>query len=183
MEQVLPSREMVEHFRKRTQNHIDLVGKNLYKVSEVHPDLPANLIDKTRTHDDTKFKEPNYIPYVWITWMYKCKADNTPFKWPDGMEQEANEATIRHVLTEPHHPEYWACHAPININNRDQAVEAINAEKMPPLDIIEMVCDWLAVAQERGGTARDWYVKNVPSRWIFNDKQKELIEEILKIFE
>ena len=54
---------------------------------------------------------------------------------------------------------------------------------MPPMDIIEMVCDWIAVSQERGGTAREWYEKNVPSRWMFNDKQKELIDRILNLLE
>lgn len=49
--------------------------------------------------------------------------------------------------------------------------------------VIEMVCDWNAMALERGNTARSWYDKTRDKRWIFDDHTNWLIDTWLKVFE
>mgnify|MGYP006936039574 CR=1 FL=1 len=46
-----------------------------------------------------------------------------------------------------------------------------------------MVCDWNAMALERGNTAREWYDKTRNTRWIFDDHTNWLIDTWLKVFE
>ena len=178
-----PSQDMIQFFIKRTDDHINAVRSNLQFLATRLPQYKKQLDDKGWSHDQSKFKEPLLIPYIWITWMYKCKKDGIPFKMPEGMEAKANEATKKHCLFESHHPEYYAGEAPISMSNRDKSIVAIDATSMTPLAIIEMVCDWKAVGDEKGNKAFDWYKRNVPSRWIFNEKQCQLIEEILHILE
>jgi len=177
------TQEMKDHFKKRTKYHINLVGKFCDKIAEYDPERFGELRERKKVHDDSKFEEPEYTPYLFISWQYKCKDENQEFKVPQDILNKMSEATLHHVTSNSHHPEY---HSPtktglINRENRDKPPkEIVDATKMPDIDIAEMCADWMGMSKEKGSNPKDWADKNVNIRWKFTDKQKELIYEIIK---
>jgi len=175
--------KMKEHFDKRTNTHIDLVAKYCKKIAE-YDNRFSELLNRIKDHDQSKFKDPELEPYVYLTWDYKCKDDGVKFEMPEGMKDRTNESTEHHIFNNPHHPEYWSDKKTnlINRNDRDSSdvEEMIDATKMPDLDIGELVADWMAVSEERKTSPKDWADKNINVRWKFNDHQKALIYELIE---
>ena len=178
---------MEDWYEKRTNKHIDLVKKYCEKIIS-HYDEFQELKDRLKIHDDSKFEEPEYTPYVFITWKYKCKEDDINFEDcnpPENIDDLMYDATIHHITNNSHHPEY---HAPnkndhnalINKKDRDKPPsDIIDATKMPDLDIAEMCADWCSVSEEKGNFPKSWADKNIGVRWKFTENQKELIYDIL----
>ncbi len=71
-------------------------------------------------------------------------------------------AVKQHRLTNEHHPEFWGH---INL--------------MPRIAIAEMVCDWLARAQEFGSCLRDWIEETAISRFSI-DKESQQYKWIME---
>ena len=176
-------KKMKEFFEKRTNKHIDAVKKFCKKIADYDEERFGKLVAQVEKHDQSKFKDPEIEPYIYVTWSYKCKDDGIDFDPPEGMDDKMNEATTHHVLNNSHHPEKHAGEDSnvINKEDRDNPVrdKIIDATKMPDLDIAEMVGDWCAVSQERGNTPKSWADKNVNVRWKFTDDQKDLIYELI----
>jgi len=148
------TKEMKTHFDNRTKMHIRLVQKYMERIAVLDTQLSA-IKKRIPLHDASKFEEPEYTPYVSITWMYKCKREGVDWEMPDGMQDRATKATIHHILNNKHHPEYWDenfdADAMFNTQNRDGVPEKmVDGTKMEPLAIAEMIADWCAVAEERG---------------------------------
>jgi hypothetical protein len=62
-----------------------------------------------------------------------------------------------------HHPEFHA--DPNDLSN---------------VDLIEMVCDWTAMAQEFGqGSARGWADKTIGKRVAFNAEKRRFIDQMI----
>jgi len=176
--------EMKNHFEKRTNNHIGLVQKYCGKVNELGG--YDGIVERGEIHDASKFEEPEYTPYVFITWDYKCKDDGVDSEFPQEIKNKATEATNHHVKSNRHHPEFHTEQTDlINREDRDKPPEEmVDAMEMDNLDIAEMVCDWCAMSEERGNTPMQWADKNVNVRWKFTDEQKDLIYDLMnKIWE
>jgi len=177
-------KKMKEFFEKRTNKHIDAVKKFCKKIAEYDEERFGKLTNQVKDHDQSKFKDPEIEPYVYVTWSYKCKDDGVDFDPPVGMDDKMNEATTFHVLNNSHHPEKHAGEDSnvINKEDRDNPIrdKIIDATDMPDLDIAEMVGDWCAVSQERGNSPKSWADKNVNVRWKFTDEQKDLIYELIE---
>ena len=176
-------KEMEDWFKKRTNKHIERVQKYCKKIEEYDRDRFDGLIERSKTHDQSKFKDPEMEPYVYITWKYKCKDDGIDFEVPDWVDDKMVEATEHHVLNNRHHPELHCGRKTnlINEKNRDKPPEEIvDATKMEDLDLAEMCGDWLSMSEEKGGHPKDWADKNVNIRWKFTDKQKDLIYELIE---
>lgn len=182
-----PTDEMISVYEERTNRHIDLVRKYCDKIIEYDEDRFGELEGRKKVHDDSKFEEPEYTPYIYITWKYRCQDNGGDFEEcnpPENLSEIMDEATIHHVTTNSHHPEYHDKEADpnliINKENRDQPPTIkINATSMPDIDIAEMVADWCSVSEERGNTPKSWADKNVGVRWEFSEDQKELIYELI----
>lgn len=92
--------------------------------------------------------------------MYKCKREGINWKMPDGMQSKVNAATIHHIVTNKHHPEYWDddfdAFTKFNAGNRDCVPnEMVNGTSMPAVSLMEMIADWCAVSEERGTNPMD----------------------------
>ncbi len=176
----LPTEEMQKHFEARTARHIGLVQKYCKRLAEAFPDLDG-LLYKGSVHDSSKFEDPELLPYIWLTWRYKCKDDGIPCVLPEGMEDKINEATEHHIQNNAHHPEF---HQPqtdtVNESDRDAPPDdPTDATSMPRLDIAECVADWCAMSEERGNTPREWADKNINIRWLFDSQQVSWIYEMI----
>jgi len=182
---------MAGYYHERTARHINLVKQNGYNVIKHLPmnmkmknELAANL----QKHDMSKFEDPEKTPYILITWRYHVLEDEfRRLNLTKEILADMSDITEYHVKNNKHHPDYWDDTITSNFLNpkdRDAPGEkVINATKMPLVSIIEMVCDWFAVGQERGNTAREWAGRSIGIRWAFTEPQKIFIYNIIDILE
>jgi hypothetical protein len=187
MIEIIP--EMINHFKRRTNMHINLVKKY---ANELIPVLEKNNIswvskfkNNINQHDNAKLQDSDIVtPYILITWEYYCKKRNIPFEITDKYRKKMHDATVRHCAHNKHHPEYWDpgfSSKMINFNSRDEPTSTIvNATKMDAISLAEMVCDWCAVSEEKNTCPYEWLDKNLNIRWHFNDNQIKFIKQILK---
>lgn len=178
------TKEMENWYVKRTQAHIKSVQNYCNKIESYDPIRFKGLVDNAKWHDQIKFREPERTPYVFITWMYKCKNMNPPVPYspPEHMKAIMDEATAHHIKNSQHHPEYWSDVTDnlVNPDARDEASQIIDATKMPDIYIAEMVADWFAVAKERHNSVKFWADKNINKRWMFAPEQTKLIYELVE---
>lgn len=86
-----------------------------------------------------------------------------------------------HVKSQKHHPEYWDDSiTPRNFD--DINPPQVNAHRMPKRYLLEMCCDWSAVALKLNKPIFSWYNKTCigeNARFLFTDNQKDYIVECL----
>ena len=176
--------EMIDYSNTRQWAHITAVCENMKKIAEMIPSCADQLEERMKLHDQSKFEEPEFTPYLYINWMYKCKKEGITYEYPEGMGDKTYDATVYHVLHNRHHPEFHAGEVGISRTDRDKSDKIVDASGMSEVDVIEMVCDWVAVAKERGATsARPWFESCSKTRWSFTDEQKDFIDSIITILE
>jgi hypothetical protein len=178
--------EMLEWFNFRTAQHIALVQKYSRIIEAYDPIRFRGLSQQTEMHDQSKFQEPELVPYIYLTWRYRCGEKGGQFDVPKEMENLIHEATLHHVRSNPHHPEYMCLDSEANLVNksdRDKPPKnAIDATKMSVRNIAEMAADWMAVSEEKGTNPKEWAADNIGKRWIFNPMQINLIYELLNLY-
>lgn len=185
MPEIAITEEMITHFNKRTNHHIELVNKYLDKMLKANlPGIDKKILEEEKaTHDDSKFDDPEVIPYVLLTWRYLQRdTGNEKFDYPQNIQDKITEITEIHVKNNKHHPEYWSEQdtPAINPNDRDKPPEVkIECYKMPLSYVMCMVADWLAMGEERGNSAKDWADDNIDVRWLFTDNQKKMIYDVI----
>jgi len=171
--------EMKAHFLKRTNRHIQMVGEYLDKAIEAYPEYEEDLSLRKEKHDETKFAPPEFKPYIHLTWEYKCKDDGVDYKMDEDMKHMCHDATFHHIKNNKHHPEYWDNSLdtnPVSFENRDKPSGIlVKAERMDKVSILEMVCDWCAMGQERGTCPIEWAKNNLGNRWRFDQDQEKFI--------
>ena len=87
----------------------------------------------------------------------------------------------KHVKSQKHHPEYWDDSITAR-NFDDENPPQVNAHKIPKRYLLEMVCDWCAVALKLNKPLFNWYNKTCigeNARFLFTDNQKEYIIECI----
>ncbi len=144
--------------------------------------LGPEFLERKQLHDRSKYEDPEYTPYVYITWSYKCKSDDVDFTIPQSIQDKMNDATNHHINNNKHHPEYWSSeYYTVNPDDRDSVPDNIvDAKTMDIISIAEMVCDWHAVSLERGNSAKEWADANINKRWLFTDKQVAIIYKYIE---
>lgn len=168
---------MVDHFERRTREHIVRVQSNALRLGI------RGVIEQSNLHDLSKYEEPEYTPYLHISWRYRMKDMGREYVVDKDMEDRMYEATMHHIKSNKHHPEYWSDEVYLNREDRNKASERIvDATGMDDVSIGEMVCDWVAMSQEKQNVndASKWIADNVNVRWKFDDRQVRLIEEYHK---
>ena len=166
--------EMEEHFRDYLHTHVTRVvsfAKALFDCGKIPEDLYEYIRDN---HDKSKTEEPEYTPYVKRKWFER----NTNKDFYEDMGDDVKAAIYHHVTTNSHHPEYWSD------DYRGFATkEPCHVDNMPESCIVELVCDWEAMALEKGNTAREWFNKVRGTRWIFDERTEALIDKWISEFE
>lgn len=191
-EESMNTPEMVAHFYRRTNNHIELVRKYLaiieLAVNEGEITIPGYNFSFVRgeesLHDKTKFMPPEFDPYVRITWNYKLKDEGKSVVMSEEEKVLQNKATNHHIKTNPHHPEYWdGGFESVPLNDRDSKTvgRLTDGTKMPLPYVACMVADWMAMSEEKGTSPYEWAKKNIGIRWGFTPEQESLIYSILDV--
>ena len=128
----MPTKEMVDFFYNRTAKHVDAVKKYIQKIQNIKDyDFP-DLEYRKNTHDQSKYKHPELVPYVFVTWKHHAKDNGIQFTMSEDMENQLSVAIDAHFEKNRHHPEYHT-----------------TPKQMTDTDIAEMVDDWCAVSEER----------------------------------
>ena len=164
-----PTKEMIEFYTKRTKEHIDRVQRNIeYALAKL--DLTKQQKEKLKArathHDSSKFGDEERIPYVWMTWYYKLKREGKEFTYPLGMEAKVTKAVDHHYKTNRHHPQFYG---------------DVTA-KMSHVDMIEMVCDHAAMAQELGDSLIDFENNVTFKKFKWSEIDKDFILKVASLF-
>lgn len=163
-----PTAAMIEFYELRTIAHIARVRACLVVMSEIteHTD---QLLLRAECHDASKFEPEERIPYIWLTEFHRCRRNGQTFNYPDGIAEHIERAVRHHMSVNRHHPEYHE-----------------HPDQMTEVDLIEMVCDWTAMAQEfnqNGGSARGWADKVIGTRLHFGRRHQELVYSIIDMLD
>jgi hypothetical protein len=164
IDHVEPTPEMVASYERRTNEHIERVRRCLAILAKVI-DNGEELIERARVHDASKFGPEERVPYIWLTEYHRCRRSGEPFEYPKGIAEKVKLAIDHHVTTNRHHPEFH-----------------IDPNDMSEVDLIEMVCDWTAMAQEfgqDGGSARGWADRTIGKRVAFDAEKSRFIYQII----
>lgn len=181
--------EMETHFRARTMAHIGKVQTCAAQLANGFPTIGLDLMRQVAYHDETKFAFPEFFPYLHITWKYKMEAEGEIYEPPQETLDKMHEATMHHIRRNKHHPEF---HDPnfdesmLSKGDRDSVpAKMVNAMKMDRVSIAEMVCDWVAMSQEKfnRNDATEWANMNINKRWKFTEEQVEWIWEFHEFFQ
>jgi hypothetical protein len=163
-----PTAEMLAFSERRTNEHIERVRRCLTLLAAV-TDYGEELLERARAHDASKFGPEERIPYVWLTEYYRCRRKGEPFEYPEGIAERVKRAIRHHVTSNRHHPEFHA-----------------DPDDMTDVDLIEMVCDWTAMAQEfgqDGSSARGWADKTIGTRVAFNADKRRFIYQVIEVLD
>jgi hypothetical protein len=164
-DRVEPTREMVAFYERRTNEHIERVRRCLALLAAV-TEYGDELAERGKVHDASKFGPEERVPYIWLTEYHRCKKCGEPFEYPEGVAERVKLAIRHHVTSNRHHPEFHA-----------------DPNDMSDVDLIEMVCDWTAMAQEfdqDGGSARGWADKTVGNRVALNAQKRRFIYQMIE---
>lgn len=179
------TKDMLDHFQKRTNFHISLVQKYLQKIIELNDSrLDNKILEKEKSiHDQSKFNEPELTPYIYVNWAYHQKDSNKKYDPSDDIKKQMQAATFHHVKTNLHHPEAWDKNATddsINPNDRDKIPDkSVDAAYMPLVYIATLVADWCAMSEEKKTDPYEWAKNNINKRWQFDKDQEKLIYDLL----
>jgi hypothetical protein len=163
-----PTPEMVAFYERRTNEHIDRVRRCL-SVMAASTEHTEGLNECARLHDASKFSPAERIPYIWLTEFHRCRRSGETFTYPAGVEEQVHAAVEHHLTENRHHPDDHA-----------------DPNDMSDVDLIEMVCDWTAMAQEfdqDGGSARGWADQTIGNRLPFNDDKRQFIYEMIDLLD
>ncbi len=176
--------DMEQYFEDRTNYHIGLVNSYLDEIIELHdPRLDLAVLEQEKEiHDQSKFEEPEYEPYVKLTWNYYLKDHGKKIDSSQDELKKIQAATFHHVKNNQHHPESWDENSTIesiNSKDRDKPGKIVDATKMSLNYIAAMVADWMAMSEEKGTDPYKWCEMNINKRWKFTEEQVKLIYDLL----
>lgn len=161
-----PTPRMVAFFETRTREHIDRVGRCLETVAGGHS-LGRELRARIPIHDASKHGPHERQPYIWLTEFHRCRRSGEPFSYPPGVAEQVARAVRHHVTHNRHHPEYHA-----------------HPDAMSEVDLIEMVCDWTAMAIEyEEGSARGWADRTVGSRLVLAPANVAIVYDAIDVLD
>ena len=163
-----PNAAMISFYEQRTLAHMERVSKCLLAIEQI-TEYGGQLSQRAKVHDASKFGPEERIPYIWLTEFYRSKRDSDPFEYPAGMKPRVRAAITHHMSVNRHHPEFHS-----------------DPNEMTEVDLIEMVCDWTAMAQEfnqSGGSACEWADKTVGKQVAFNEEKTQFIYQMIELLD
>lgn len=161
-----PTPEMIEFFERRTREHIERVQQCLRLMAAV-TEYGSELEERARLHDASKFGPEERIPYIWLTEFHRCRRAEEPFEYPAGMAERVRAAIHHHETHNRHHPEFHT-----------------DPNDMTDVELIEMVCDWTAMAQEyQQGSAKNWAKQTLGHRLLLNNERQAFVYRMIELLE
>lgn len=151
---------MMINFASKTQNHINLVRYNLFKLSCYNNQI--ELKERSNNHDLSKYTKNEYNGYMYLIEKHN---EYSTFIFTEEHEEIIKKAIQHHYQVNRHHPEHFD-----DIND------------MNKIDLIEMVVNWAARSEELGNSLIGWYNSVNQVKYQFNSEQQKIIENVIKMF-
>lgn len=136
--------------------------KHIREVAKYVNIFIKDLIDRSETHDDSKFEEPELSIFAKnIEKLDKVEYGSSEYK---ELLEEVKPAIEHHYSKNRHHPEHW----PNGINDFTLA------------DLIEMLCDWKAATmRNKNGNIRNSIEVNT-KRYKINPQLRKILENTVR---
>jgi hypothetical protein len=162
----LPSKEMFAYFEKYTNTHIGRVRNNIAVLSRgLRKSSIAELLQRAHDHDKSIYGNRERIPFVWKYWKRRCESTPNSFVLPRGVETEILVANDHHWKSNRYYPQYH-----------------VSQSAMTDVDIVEMIADMWAKAQENSIGLRTYFNSKVKSRgYDWEDRQLLLINTLIRV--
>lgn len=142
---------------KNNKEVMNYIESNLTNMSL---DGTISVIDElVLHHDKSKYGKEEFEPYR----KHFYPVDD---KEKDESEKEFEEAWKHHYTNNLHHWDWWHLSG--------------NADSMPLIYVIEMICDWEAMSFKYNNISKKWYEEN-KSEIFLGAKQKVFVEDLLDI--
>ena len=150
-------------YRRRIKAHIKRVQYFYTKIvyADMIPMMKDIDIDRVMNHDKDKLKLKNLVRQAF---RY------IPGPLSDKEKLAIHNVVMEHIKSNKHHCEYWS--------DGDYASEGNDCTKMEPTYLYEMCADWAATSEENGSGLMEWYWKVVNKKFIFSDRQVEIIRPV-----
>lgn len=150
-------------YRRRIKAHIKRVQYFYTKIvyADMIPTMKDIDMDRVMNHDKDKLKLKNLVRQAF---RY------IPGPLSDKEKRAIHNVVMEHIKSNKHHCEYWS--------DGDYASEGNDCTKMEPTYLYEMCADWAATSEENGNGLMDWYWKVVNKKFIFSDRQVEIIRPV-----
>jgi len=162
--------EMINHFTDRTNKHMDLVQKYCKIIDGLFPNRFPGLIERGRTHDDSKFSQYELEPYIILTEKHRTKrVDNIDLELPDFVQEAMDDAWVHHYTVNDHHMNFYV----------PEVDGFTKVEVMPDKAVAEMCADWFAMSEELDSHTLDWVEDHMNVKWSVSKSIEDLIFEIL----
>lgn len=168
MEYYKNTEEAKEAYNKYIKGHIQNVNDALELLFTLDIPYVKDNIDRLREicskHDESKWGEEEYIPYLHHFYP-TCEEEAN-------MYEEYDAAVFHHVRNNKHH---WNCSEWVN---EDNDLVQFNDDEYK-IYTIERICDWLAMGyQHKEETPYGWWDDNKEGM-VMPDYAREMIEDIL----
>lgn len=170
--------EKLNRYFNRTLEHIHRVQKNMFLlITKYGEDLELS-IDKKQTlalnvlrHDRSKFNSIQMIPYIELTEYYhqRKKLGNKSYEYPTPqIRKDVERAVENHYKCENHHAE------------KHKGIAALMADN----EIVEMICDLQAMAQEfNEGSCRGFFKNVWCNKYDVSNRVLALADLVITCFE
>lgn len=160
-----PTQEQITFYITRTNKHISRVQGNILLLVDLKLVNRDTMHNRAIRHDNSKFGKDEYVPYVYLSWYYKCKKENILYEYPEpSIKDEITAAINHHYKVNDHHPEYYD-----------------DLKLMSNEALAEMICDYAAMSQEFNNDLLDWINKNTFTKYKWTGKQKKFILKVANI--
>lgn len=164
--------ETIYDSRPDTYQHIQTVQANLQKVI-------VDLMQRAAEHDQSKLQEPELSTFNEYT--PKLKASTYGSDEYKGFLKGMKKGLDHHYENNRHHPEYWGfddtSYNPETVRNGD-AIKSMNL-----LDIIEMLCDWMAATERHADGDILKSIEINQQRFGYSDEMKAILLNTVKMLE
>lgn len=137
------TQEEIDKFVSYRANHIALVRR----IGRVLFDLDLSEHDKDKIECDVDDLNLYALRSAMQDGKYRPRSND---------KVVLNNLTGRHVKSQKHHPEYWDDAITVDSFNYEEP-PTTDASRMPVKYIIEMICDWCAVAIKLNKGIFQWY--------------------------
>ena len=162
--------EQEEKYRNYIEHHKQLVGQ-VFETVRYNLDrigITKACLQKAEScvaaHDESKYKEDEFDGY---------RQHWQPTKDEQPNEDQYRYSWLKHIHRNPHHWQHWVIKDDDDITPR--------ALKMPTHYLIELMCDWSAMAIFKGSDMIFWYNQH-KHNFIMHEETRQAVERMLVVF-
>ena len=160
-----PTEKELDEFLDYRSKHVSLVQK----LGKIAFDIDLS------NHDEDKI---NAVGKELDLMAMRNASKGKDLRLSDEDKRELEKVSARHAKSQKHHAEYWDDTITIR-NFKADDTNVIHASKMPKRYLMEMACDWVAVALYKNASAFDWFNKVVDETLLLTDNQREFLKKCL----